>query len=82
MYLVVVFVTLSKSSMKDFQVTTDHSAFITSQSVYVPVNTVPKHKYFVEQLPNIIRTATRTVFIDTCAYTDKIYADNQLHICL
>jgi len=58
-----------------------HSAFITSQSMFAPMNMVLK-RYLACRTLSKCQPYSNESCLSICTYTYKIEADNQLHNCI
>jgi len=74
---------LSKDIRKNLQViiTFGHRAFITSQSLFVPMNMVLK-RYLACRIFSKCQSYSNESCLSKCTYTYKIDADKQLHNCV
>jgi len=72
-----------RHTRKDFQIIIafGHSAFITSQSIFVPTNMVLK-RYLACGTFRKCQPHSNESCLSICTYTCKIEADNQLHNCV
>jgi len=79
----VVLISLSKHTRKYFPIIIafGHSAFITSQSMFVPMNMVLK-RYLACRTFRRCQPYNNESCLSIRTYTYKIEADNQLHKCV